>query len=547
MWLLNTRTLELTYFVGECPEYAILSHRWEEEELLFQDLTKNPLAIRIAQRDPNVGLPRYKGLALWPPKINSSGYGLIAAVSTSRALQNYKKPSTPCSNGSKCLRHEQLSQITGIAPSAVAPHALRGDAFSDVCAAAKMPWAAHREVSRAEDEAYCLLGLCNISLPLLYGERGINAFRRLQQAIYEREADSTLFLFTLGIGEHFTSLFADTAKQFCNALECQTHDRFWVYFPCFPRHILYSELPPATRWRDTSEDDHFVRLVRQGVMVKLSTITYDPALRELELIRDTPHDATNSLGPYTKNISHDDCLALLPWIYPGDKMQVLGIGLQQSYDGNFLRDRSAPVLISQAWVAEHKSVTKTLLVRDNSIRYPGNRQLGLRLDFSSSTCEVVSWKLPWKSSSALNDQATFYIPHYTISHWGDDLVTLRVSTSRLPGVAVVCVLRGNHHNESEAQLQNAEIVRQSWSSDTLEPPLEPPQVLLTDPKCYDRLTIVLPSSGARIHVALRRLAILTADHRQEVFGSQRYHEVVVSTRYRVDVEYAENTSSPLER
>ena len=37
MRLLNARSLELEEFLGEIPRYAILSHTWEEEEVLFAD------------------------------------------------------------------------------------------------------------------------------------------------------------------------------------------------------------------------------------------------------------------------------------------------------------------------------------------------------------------------------------------------------------------------------------------------------------------------------------------------------------------------------
>jgi hypothetical protein len=41
MWLLNARTLELELFYGESvPPYAILSHRWRDEEVLYQDLAE---------------------------------------------------------------------------------------------------------------------------------------------------------------------------------------------------------------------------------------------------------------------------------------------------------------------------------------------------------------------------------------------------------------------------------------------------------------------------------------------------------------------------
>lgn len=42
MWLLNTATYELHYCVSETEQkYAILSHTWGEEEVLFQDMKTN--------------------------------------------------------------------------------------------------------------------------------------------------------------------------------------------------------------------------------------------------------------------------------------------------------------------------------------------------------------------------------------------------------------------------------------------------------------------------------------------------------------------------
>lgn len=42
MWLLNTATCELHYSASETEQkYAILSHTWDEEEVLFQDMKTN--------------------------------------------------------------------------------------------------------------------------------------------------------------------------------------------------------------------------------------------------------------------------------------------------------------------------------------------------------------------------------------------------------------------------------------------------------------------------------------------------------------------------
>ncbi|KAI1381943.1 heterokaryon incompatibility protein-domain-containing protein [Hypoxylon crocopeplum] len=48
--------------------------------------------------------------------------------------------------------------------------------------AKRMSWASKRKTTRPEDTAYCLLGIFDINMPLLYGE-GTKAFKRLQEEI----------------------------------------------------------------------------------------------------------------------------------------------------------------------------------------------------------------------------------------------------------------------------------------------------------------------------------------------------------------------------
>ncbi|ETS87132.1 hypothetical protein PFICI_00960 [Pestalotiopsis fici W106-1] len=66
----------------------------------------------------------------------------------------------------------------------------------DSTIAEKMSWAARRQTTREEDIAYSLLGLCNVSMPLLYGE-GSYAFIRLQEEIIRRNFDWTLLAWGL--------------------------------------------------------------------------------------------------------------------------------------------------------------------------------------------------------------------------------------------------------------------------------------------------------------------------------------------------------------
>ena len=60
----------------------------------------------------------------------------------------------------------------------------------------RMAWAVGRTTSRREDIAYCLLGLFDVNMPLLYGE-GNKAFLRLQQEILRTTRDYSLLAWGL--------------------------------------------------------------------------------------------------------------------------------------------------------------------------------------------------------------------------------------------------------------------------------------------------------------------------------------------------------------
>jgi hypothetical protein len=83
---------------------------------------------------------------------------------------------------------EELSQATGIPISVLEDRRL----VPEVSVAERMSWAAHRETTRLEDIGYCLLGLFDIQMPLLYGE-GEKAFIRLQEEILKTTDDYSLF------------------------------------------------------------------------------------------------------------------------------------------------------------------------------------------------------------------------------------------------------------------------------------------------------------------------------------------------------------------
>jgi hypothetical protein len=129
---------------------------------------------------------------------------------------------TPCSQGSDFLRNDwtyiekksnfygKISSVTGIdiralrsRPSHLPPRAARLDtehrSIYDFSIAQRMSWASKRETTRVEDIAYCLMGIFNINMPLLYGE-GTEAFRRLQEEIIAKSEDDSIFSHIYPVG-----------------------------------------------------------------------------------------------------------------------------------------------------------------------------------------------------------------------------------------------------------------------------------------------------------------------------------------------------------
>jgi len=80
--------------------------------------------------------------------------------------------------GSRISLLEEIHNITGI-PF----RALQGSSLSHFSIEERMSWARRRQTKREEDAAYSLLGICEVSLPLIYGEGWDRAFIRLQKEI----------------------------------------------------------------------------------------------------------------------------------------------------------------------------------------------------------------------------------------------------------------------------------------------------------------------------------------------------------------------------
>jgi tetratricopeptide (TPR) repeat protein len=92
--------------------------------------------------------------------------------------------------GSRTSRMHQIHDITGIAIEA-----LQGTKpMSDFSIDERMAWAAKRGTTRAEDGAYCLLGLFEIHMPVMYGEGKQHADDRLRRTIQEASSPKSALL-----------------------------------------------------------------------------------------------------------------------------------------------------------------------------------------------------------------------------------------------------------------------------------------------------------------------------------------------------------------
>lgn len=84
--------------------------------------------------------------------------------------------------GDKTTLESQIHERSGI-PIA----ALRGTPLSEFSSEELFKWGQNRVTHKEEDRAYCLLGIFNVYMPVIYGERE-NAFTRLKEEIGKRDA-----------------------------------------------------------------------------------------------------------------------------------------------------------------------------------------------------------------------------------------------------------------------------------------------------------------------------------------------------------------------
>ncbi|KAI1785471.1 HET-domain-containing protein [Ganoderma leucocontextum] len=99
--------------------------------------------------------------------------------------------------GTKAMLAMVIEQVTGI-DHAILTHEASLDSIS---VARRLSWAARRQTTREEDEAYSLMGILGVHLPTIYGE-GRFAFIRLQEEVLKQTSDQSLFVWGLALRDN---------------------------------------------------------------------------------------------------------------------------------------------------------------------------------------------------------------------------------------------------------------------------------------------------------------------------------------------------------
>lgn len=131
----------------------------------------------------------------------------------------------------------------------------------------RLRWASSRELTRLEDRAYCLLGIFDVSLSILYGERE-RSFARLQEEIMKR-TDELLLFDWVGASSSMNSLLASqpfcfTEEPCADALKLSSNPLADVVdMPLDITDAVLNKIPPhvqrfAAQMRTRSQSGHFL-------------------------------------------------------------------------------------------------------------------------------------------------------------------------------------------------------------------------------------------------------------------------------------------------
>lgn len=250
MRLINVETFKLEEFHEASPPYAILSHTWgaDSEEVFFRDIQEGKFekdgtlpikfegSCKLAKEDgyryiwiDTCCIDKTNSVEL-TEAINSMFRWYMEASICYSYLSDVPvndNPRDPRSKffssrwfergwtlqellappklrfynsewrylGSKGEMCTMIEKITGV-PS---PFLLGIADLQAASVAQRMSWAARRVTKRKEDIAYSLLGIFGVTMPMIYGEGGERAFRRLQEQIMKDIRDDSILAWGLNL------------------------------------------------------------------------------------------------------------------------------------------------------------------------------------------------------------------------------------------------------------------------------------------------------------------------------------------------------------
>ncbi|KAN0117100.1 hypothetical protein V8E51_003077 [Hyaloscypha variabilis] len=202
--------------------YAILSHTWTDQEVTYQDLISGAgksksgyekikfcgeQAARdglqyfwvdtccIDKSDPAELSKAINSMFRWYRNAKQCYVYLTDVLATSYDGDVQPSQSTweVAFRGSRWFRRgwtlqELIAPATSLEKlvheiTKIPIQALRGNPFSDFSIAERKGWAAQRQTTEEEDLVYCLLGLCEVSMPTIYGEEQEAALKRLEMTV----------------------------------------------------------------------------------------------------------------------------------------------------------------------------------------------------------------------------------------------------------------------------------------------------------------------------------------------------------------------------
>ena len=152
---------------------------------------------------------------------------------------------------------------------------------SRVCVARKMSWLSSRKTSRVEDIAYCMLGLCGVNMPLLYGERE-KAFERLQFEIIRTSDDESIFAWFSEQIDYPSSVLAESPKEFARSGNVVKHSSLYGKLPfAMTNKGLHYRIPRSRNGMLESEREYkYTLLLNCGLEDPSSTEKSSEAMLE---------------------------------------------------------------------------------------------------------------------------------------------------------------------------------------------------------------------------------------------------------------------------